>query len=333
MVKISMNNWKQAFTNNESWIPEEEEQCLWNEYQIRSGIKLLVQNCPAIISDKEFQFEQHDAPVEFLYCLSGSTTVSLRDARGEQIELQTQTGHFTCSYLPHCCGISKTQSGTPLQAVGLQVSLETLSSIVSKEKCSFLSLVEGAASKKYVCPFFTEAVIPMSLQISAKQILECPLEGNFKKMFLEYKALELLYTQFSLLDSIAAFSKGITDFEEKATRKAYIILMEDISAPPSLPGLAKNVGLSHTRLNKLFRLIYGNTVFGILRKERLECARRLLEDGRRNVSEIAYECGFSSPSHLSRAFVEQFGSQPKKYQTEHMMRQASLDQHLNFNVN
>lgn len=328
-----MNNWKQAFTDNESWIHEEEEQCLWNEYQIRSGIKLLVQNCPAIMSDRKFQFEQHDAPVEFLYCLSGSTTISFRDAHGDPKELQTQTGHCTCSYLPHCCGISKTRSGTPLQAVGLQVSLETISSIVPKEKCSFISMVEGTASEKDVCPFFTDTAIPLSLQISAKQILECTLEGNFKKMFLEYKALELLYTQLSLLDSIAAFSKSITDFEEKATRKAYAILMEDISAPPSLPGLAKAVGLSHTRLNKLFRLIYGDTVFGILRKERLECARRLLEDGRRNVSEIAYECGFSSPSHLSRAFVRQFGSQPKKYQTEHMIRQASFDQHLNLNVN
>ncbi|WP_290918566.1 AraC family transcriptional regulator [Halodesulfovibrio sp.] len=333
MVKISINNWKQAFTNGEAWISEKEEQCLWNEYQIRSGIKLLVQDCPAITADHTFQFEQQDAPVEFLYCLSGRTTVCLSDSNGKEQTMTTQSGSYTCSYLPYCCGVSKTCSGTPLKAVGLQVSMEALSSLISKEQTSLLSLMEQETSLQNSCPFFTEAAIPLSLQISAKQILECPLEGNFQKVFLEYKALELLYTQLSLLDSIAALSKGITEFEEKATRKAYTKLMEDISTPPSLPELAKSVGLSHTRLNKLFRMIYGNTVFGILRKERLECARRLLEDGRRNVSEIAYECGFSSPSHLSRAFVEQFGSQPKKYQTEHMMRQTALEHPSHLNIN
>jgi len=333
VVKISINKWKQAFTNGETWISEKEEQCLWNEYQIRSGIKLLIQDCPAIASDHTFQFEQQDAPVEFLYCLSGHTTVCLSDNTGKEQTITTQSGSYTCSYLPYCCGISKTCSGTPLKAVGLQVSLDALTSIMSKEQTALLSRMKQETSLQAPCPFFTEAAIPLSLQISAKQILECPLEGNFQKVFLEYKALELLYTQLSLLDSIAALSKGITEFEEKATRNAYTKLMEDISAPPSLPELAKSVGLSHTRLNKLFRMIYGNTVFGTLRKERLECARRLLEDGRRNVSEIAYECGFSSPSHLSRAFVEQFGSQPKKYQTEHMMRQTALEQPSHFNIN
>lgn len=330
MVKISINDWKQAFTNDDKYIVEEEKQCLWNEYQIRSGIKLVVQNSPAVMSDTEFEFMQEEAPIEFLYCLSGSTTVSLSNTDGEQKNIETSAGNYTCSYLPYCCGTSKTQSGSPLQAIGLQVSLDTLSTIVSEKKCSLFSLAKDAEAGKQICPFFTASAIPLSLQISAKQILECTLEGNFKKIFLEYKALELLYTQISLLDSIATASKGITEFEEKATRKAHTILMEDISTPPSLSGLAKDVGISHTRLNKLFRAIYGNTVFGVLRKERLECARRLLEDGRRNVSEIAYECGFSSPSHLSRSFAEQFGSQPKKYQTDHMMRQASLEDQIRF---
>lgn len=333
MVKISISNWKQAFENGESWISDKEEQCLWNEYQIRSGIKLLVQDSPAVSSDHTFQFEQQDAPVEFLYCLSGRTTIYLSDRKGKEQTITTQSGSYTCSYLPNCYGISKTCSGTPLKAVGLQVSMEALTALIPKEKMPLLSLIEKGTASNNTCPFFTEATLPLSLEISVKQILECPLEGNFKKVFLEYKALELLYTQLSLLDSIAVSTKGITEFEEKAARNAHSKLMQDISTPPSLPELAKSVGLSHTRLNKLFRLIYGNTVFGILRKERLECARRLLEDGRRNVSEIAYECGFSSPSHLSRAFVDQFGYQPKKYQTEHMIRQKTFEQPSSVNIN
>ena len=68
------------------------------------------------------------------------------------------------------------------------------------------------------------------------------------------------------------------------------------------------------RLTALFRMLFEDTVFGILRRERLECARRLLNEKGKNITEIAYLCGFSSPSHLTKAFSAQFGISPKQYQ-------------------
>lgn len=61
-------------------------------------------------------------------------------------------------------------------------------------------------------------------------------------------------------------------------------------------------------------MLFEDTVFGILRRERLECARRLLNEKGKNITEIAYLCGFSSPSHLTKAFSAQFGISPKQYQ-------------------
>ena len=99
-----------------------------------------------------------------------------------------------------------------------------------------------------------------------------------------------------------------------AGHRAYAILLQDIGKPPSLPELAAAVGVNRTRLTALFRMLFEDTVFGILRRERLECARRLLNEKGKNITEIAYLCGFSSPSHLTKAFSAQFGISPKQYQ-------------------
>mgnify|MGYP000727266752 CR=1 FL=1 len=127
------------------------------------------------------------------------------------------------------------------------------------------------------------------------------------------KKYELLYQQIELLDRENSH-KCVSPAECRAAHRAYAILLQDIGKPPSLPELAAAVGVNRTRLTALFRMLFEDTVFGILRRERLECARRLLNEKGKNITEIAYLCGFSSPSHLTKAFSAQFGISPKQYQ-------------------
>ena len=321
MVVISTNNWKHCENVSKKWLLESQKEVAWEEYQIRSGIKLIVQKLPALEETVQFEFESDSAPVEFLYCLSGDTRLTVIDKSQKQHSIKTESQKLTLSYLPETKGISTTQKGVPLQSVGLQIHPETLLHLVDEAGRSVCPQLHARFKSKNPRPFFHETELPLTIQITAQQILECMLSGSMKKIFLEYKALELMYTQLSLLDCHLIKSKKISTYEHHAVMRAYEILMQDIASPPSLLDLAKQAGITHTRLNQLFKTIYGKTVFGVLRQERLECSRRMLEDGRRNVAEVAYECGFSSPSHLSRAFVEQYGLQPKRYQAENLKQQ------------
>lgn len=138
-------------------------------------------------------------------------------------------------------------------------------------------------------------------------------DGLLRDVFLAHKKYELLYQQIELLDRENSH-KCVSPAECRAAHRAYAILLQDIGKPPSLPELAAAVGVNRTRLTALFRMLFEDTVFGILRRERLECARRLLNEKGKNITEIAYLCGFSSPSHLTKAFSAQFGISPKQYQ-------------------
>ena len=143
--------------------------------------------------------------------------------------------------------------------------------------------------------------IPLHLRILLEQILNCRDDGLLRDVFLAHKKYELLYQQIELLDRENSH-KCVSPAECRAAHRAYAILLQDIGKPPSLPELAAAVGVNRTRLTALFRMLFEDTVFGILRRERLECARRLLNEKGKNITEIAYLCGFSSPSHLTKAF-------------------------------
>ncbi|WP_147821784.1 helix-turn-helix transcriptional regulator [Salidesulfovibrio onnuriiensis] len=318
MVTINVHNWREATCTSPAWLPENEEQILWEEYQVRTGIKLLVQNRPSLPSPLEFDFKVATAPMEFMYCVSGSTRLSITDKHGKRLCAATTPDTYTVSHLPWTRGTSITDAGQPLKAVGLQIHPDTLCRLVHESGQSVCPRLRALLSGPDPEAFFSETALPLPLQVTVTQILECQLTGSLKRFFMEYKALELVYTQLSLLDGAIARTRTLPEFEYRATMRAHALLMEDIVSPPGLQELARKVGLTHARLNKSFRTLFGNTVFGLLRLERLECARRMLEDGRRTVAEVAYECGFSSPSHLSRAFTGHYGLQPKQYRAEHL---------------
>ncbi len=83
-----------------------------------------------------------------------------------------------------------------------------------------------------------------------------------------------------------------------------------IDAPTPIATIAFSLGLSSRRLETLFRQNLGLTPGAYALSLRLAAARRLLNDTKHPLSEIALRTGFSSPVTLSRAFKARFGQPP-----------------------
>ena len=66
--------------------------------------------------------------------------------------------------------------------------------------------------------------------------------------------------------------------------------------------VAVHLNLSRRTLEKRFREVLGNGVAEVLRRERLNRVARLLRETDRPISDIAYDSGFASPTHLMAAF-------------------------------
>jgi len=83
--------------------------------------------------------------------------------------------------------------------------------------------------------------------------------------------------------------------------------------PPSLEELAKQVGLNIKKLKTDFKEFYGVPVFTFLLNYKMELAKKLLQEQKLNVNEIAINLGYSTSSHFIAAFKRKYKITPKQY--------------------
>ncbi len=79
--------------------------------------------------------------------------------------------------------------------------------------------------------------------------------------------------------------------------------------------LASKLAVSERQLQRKLKALIDDNPSELLREYRLVKAAEFLTDGKQ-VSIVADECGFSSPSHFSQSFKARYGLSPKQYQME-----------------
>jgi AraC-like DNA-binding protein len=75
----------------------------------------------------------------------------------------------------------------------------------------------------------------------------------------------------------------------------------------------KNIRYSKSNLYRTMMAIIGKSPNSFLKNYRLNMAIELLDKKESNISEIAYQTGFSSPTYFSKYFQEVYGVLPSKY--------------------
>lgn len=109
--------------------------------------------------------------------------------------------------------------------------------------------------------------------------------------------------------------------------RARAVLEERMAEPPTLEGLAADLGTSPFALLRAFRRLYGMPPHTWLTDARVRRARRLLDAGVGPAS-AAVEVGFTDQPHLNRHFTRIVGVPPGAYQRERKNVQDSSGQPL-----
>ena len=90
-------------------------------------------------------------------------------------------------------------------------------------------------------------------------------------------------------------------------------LETDFAAPWTLPKIAKCARTSPNNLLRLFKAATGDSPMDYLRKVRLQRAAEQLCATDRNITEIAFACGFNDPDYFTRRFTIFYGVSPRAY--------------------
>ena len=288
-------------------IPEALGMGSLREIRLHSGIRLGILDYEP--REPVMEFEGNAPVFGFGFCLSGVTKSRVSCLKESFVIRSGQSGFF---HFPDLSGYSEEVKGHILRV------------LIQMEPDEFFSLMEGdfdripAMLRKFadgagVKPCRVADMITPSMQTALHQILNCPYHGLTRQLFLEGKATELMAYKLEQLESDPDKTKThpvLKPDDVERIHHAREIISRDLENAPMLLELARLVGLTHTKLNRGFREIYGTTVFGYLRKIRLEQARLLLEEQRMSVTEAAFSVGYNSLPSFSTAFSKHFGLKP-----------------------
>ena len=159
-----------------------------------------------------------------------------------------------------------------------------------------------------------EQIIYPSLQKIVDEIISESVGETFELFFLRIKAEELvcrLLMELEKRNEKHLFPLNSQDIQ--SIYKIKSLMLDQLNTPPVVAALSIAANMSPTKLKRLFKQIFGNSIYSYYQEFRIKEAARLLKEENVSVSEAGYRLGFTNLSHFSRVFNEEMGMKPKQY--------------------
>jgi len=174
--------------------------------------------------------------------------------------------------------------------------------------------------------FVLEGAWPRVLGDMGVQLRSLGYDAEIEAMLIELREVLILRKLGYPLRSIGVFYELMARVEEisgtsavpesaypEVVRNAIIFLRENYAVPFDAAQTAAVVGLSQSHLRALFDKWLGESPKQFHTRCRIEQARRLLNEQRLPVVEVAFHVGFTDPHHFSRVFKQMMGVAPSHY--------------------
>jgi AraC-like DNA-binding protein len=163
-------------------------------------------------------------------------------------------------------------------------------------------------------PLLFEQMIYPSLQKIVDEIVSESVDEIFKLFFLRIKAEELvcrLLMELEKRDAKQLYALNSHDIQTIYKIKEQ--MLEHLKTPPVIKELAVAASMSPTKLKRLFKQVFGNSIFNYYQEFRMKEAALLLKEEGLSVADVGYKLGFTNLSHFSRVFAAHTGMRPKQY--------------------
>jgi AraC-like DNA-binding protein len=163
-------------------------------------------------------------------------------------------------------------------------------------------------------PLLFEELVSPAIQKVVLDIIDAAVPQTLQNFYFRIKAEELICLLFAEL--LKREKAPVHALNENDVQKVYQIrdfVLSALDTPPVLSDLAAKAGMSESKLKRLFKQIFGNSIFNYYQSFRMKEAAVLLKEKKLSVSEVGFQMGFSNLSHFSKIFEEHIGMKPKKY--------------------
>lgn len=160
---------------------------------------------------------------------------------------------------------------------------------------------------------------------------------NYLACMMKKKELTSLMLEAKLLESLSIIAKELNNTEDKpffnlinsgvfltqsaklsmsdieAIQKVHETLKDQLSNPPSISKLAKDLFIGEQKLMMGFKDMYQMTIGSYIQETRLNEAANFLSTTDLSIDEISRMVGYNHPSNFGKAFKKKFNRSPLQY--------------------
>jgi len=200
----------------------------------------------------------------------------------------------------------------PHRYLSLHMSRAWLKHLVAGQHTHATSVIQGFLENRRSARTAHIAGMDDSVKGIAQQLASPSIAASARPLWVRAKVLEIASHVFFPQETTSAefFCHRQKRVARERVDRVIAALQRDLENPPTLQALGREVGCSPFYISRVFSEEKGMTISRYLRKLRLDKAAELLRTGNYNVTEAAMAVGYSSLSHFSKAFAEQFGACP-----------------------
>jgi AraC-like DNA-binding protein len=279
------------------------------------GITLGYYNVQSSVPGKVI-IENNSPFIQLSYTLSGLKRYEIRGSSHETTAFTFKKQEYNYLFLPKEQIQLRWEPAERLEIFELGISPELMIRHLPEEH-SFFAVLQRHMEQNIPAPMSSS-----NLFIQAKSarilydMLNCPLEGRYKQLYIKSKVGELLALELEAYEQRMHVLHNrkhptLKPADIERMHQARDIIISNIQSPCSLIDLAHQVGTNDAYLKRQFKEVFGTTVFGYLHLFKMNEAKALLQAGE-TVSHVAFLTGYKHVSHFTRAFKHHFGINPNQ---------------------
>ncbi|HEV2482806.1 MAG TPA: AraC family transcriptional regulator [Puia sp.] len=284
---------------------------------ITTGIEVLAVNLSMLPEDLTFQFQP--SPNAASYILSfDEIELSVRgenDPTSAQPVFAQDQLHSSVSVADAAAGRTITYPrDQTIRSIVVRVRQSALDQLIRDFDAGTINRILQARGKVLTWP------ITFKYRLLLNDFMTEIVQHPFRELFTIRNVsvlIEYLLQQFFVMDKLSAAGNALSIQDTHSlSRVEQHLCLHYKTEFPGIEKLSRISAMSPTSLKTKFKKYYGDTLFGYYQKNKLEHARKLL-DNKIPVKVVATEIGYSNPSHFTLAFKKEYGFSPWHYLNPH----------------
>ena len=260
---------------------------------------------------RSVEFAKNNPFIDFGFFLEGVFVNRIDSLERKTVEFENREGEFGIGYIPEMRGSVHLPDQRKLRVVHVHVQPNMLLRMFGQDWERVSPTLRAVLDRGKGSGFVHQYRQTPLVQAVANELFYAVCNNRGVGLYVEGKVSELL--ALVLAETVPRAGCTLNPKLKDIIAAIRDELEKTHAAPPTLFEISSKYQVPVATIQAGFKSLFGMPVFAYVKEFRLQLARKLFVEGDMNVSEVAWDLGYTNVSHFSSAYKKRFGVLPKAY--------------------